>query len=474
MKNISKCLLMLSLFLSGCGMLQTGNSNQPEANSSEEQTSENAESTIDQEDNVAPTESPEAEVVLNDSSVVKITYSTDYLESSQPVGARIEDSYFSRKLTGDELAAYESLVASSVVWENEVDINDLSFESMYKVMNILICDTPVAYALEPRYGYSINPETGLINHIHLNYEISQEEYEEILTALNSNIRAYEGRRAKGDTEYTVLGDAINFVSQITPIGDFQEEFIKTYSLVAGKVGYKQRSNSFTVARALNLLLHHAGIDSLVAVSAPKQKQPDLDIASKIFVVNPEIQEVNINFVDFNWFNEVKLNDEWYICDLYSQLVFNNSNNLSLGSTKIADSTAFLCLTTDERYAGYHTWWFMDEYFGTMPCCTSPIFLAAYRNGDYVPMPDVENPSDEYLINYIALFQKKLIEGVINQTNKSSNVFICFENKELYDIYRRTFPNAIKNTDVDGHKIEDYEVAELGEYYILYFSNFYSY
>ena len=199
MKNISKCLLMLSLFLSGCSILPTGTSNSQEAGNTQEQEAENTESTIDQEDEAAPTESPDAQVVLDDSSVVKITYNTDYLESSQPVGSRIEDSYFSRKLTGDELAAYESLVASSVVWENEVDINDLSFESMYKVMNILICDTPVAYALEPRYGYSINPETGLINHIHLNYEISQEEYEEILTALNSNIRAYEGRRAKGDT-----------------------------------------------------------------------------------------------------------------------------------------------------------------------------------------------------------------------------------------------------------------------------------
>ena len=467
MKKLSKYLVIAVLFLSGCFPIP-GQSQKPAQESQEEGTQE---STVNQEEETQ--EEPEETVVLDDSSVVKITYNTDYLEGSEPVGTRIDDSYFSRKLANEELAAYESLVEAVVVWENEVDITDLSFESMYRVMNILICDTPVAYSLEPRYSYSINPETGLVNHIHLNYEITQDEYESILTAINSNIRAYESRRSKGDTEYIVLSDAVRFISQLISLNP-SEEFVRTYELVAGQPQSK-KGTSFASARALNLLLHHAGIDSLVAVSAPKENQPDLNIASKIFVTNAETQEVNINFIDFNWFNEVKLNDSWYICDLYNQVLFNNSNNLSLGSTDIKNSSAFLCVTTDERYAAYNTWWFVDKYFGILPSCTSPNFVAAYRNGDFIPMPDVENPSDEYLVNYVALFQKRLIEGIIANGNQNTkNTILVFENKQLYDIYRRTFPNAVKNTDIDGHKIEDYEVAELGEYYILYFSNFYTY
>ena len=463
MRKFLPLLLSGLILLSGCSII--GGKPKP-ATTAEPQQTESTEAPV--EDQQDP-DAEEPEETAKPNQTVQIDYDPTLVPDSDKLGQKIEKSYYYNHLNASQKELYEEIIRSVKAWEAEVTITESSLEDVIRVMNIIMIDDPDAYQLDTTYNYSTSEDTGLVNHLFLRYIMTYDDYMEIEKSYLSVIRGYEEMRDKDTTQIKALEGMIRTISGAIIFEESEKyEAANTISLLAGvNKGY---TSNFVIARAMNSLCHHAGIPSLVAISVEGiAKLADL---SRVTSLDTENKEISLNYPEFHWFNEICLNNNWYISDVYNQRIFNDVNNLSLGTISLDKPSSFYLITNDERYAGTHTWWITDVTLGELPACQELDFIGAYRSGSFVPMPSEKNPSYDYLVNYVLLFQQKVIEDVVSKKEKS--FVLVFENKDLYDIFKDTFRATTKSYDYKGRHVEDYDATELDEYYILYLKDFYAY
>ena len=432
---------------------------------------------------------------LNVDQKPTISYDLSNLPSADKVGRRVETSFFSQRLLGNEIKIYEKIIKAAADWQETVSLEGCDEKTLARIMNIVLLDSTSSYNLDYSYSYDMMEGSDrYVSRLYLNYITSKEVYSAALDHINAVIRPYEELIMSETTIDKALDKAIKEVLNIikteknSSSSRAENVLDNTVFTALSHAYFSEREvsretnteyfglNSLETAKLLNLLLHHSGVNSLVALSDYKpSKNSDL---VTVVVEEDGLKTASLNTEDFIWFNEIKINDNWYIINLREEYdrLSSNPNNSYVSGIDFTKSDVFYILVTDRIYASNHVFWQTDENLGILPPCDSLDFVYAYRNGDLIPEPNIDNPTPEQLRDYVSLFVEKLVEEVSPKSMaQSPTIVIRFENRDLYNVYNEFFSENVKNfASLSGRKIEDYEVEYHPEALMIILHDFYSY
>lgn len=456
-KRIILVIACLFFLLTACG---PKNDSGEQAQQSEAEQNE----TISQEETeVSP--APEEE-----SAQVFINYNPG-MPSSDEVLEKISTSYYYLRLNQAEKKVYDEILAGINLWQDTIDITPINRSSFSNIMNIILIDQPDIFQLAPEYYFTTVGENNYVNSVSLVYSTSKEEFDSLSESYQNTVRGFESPRSDKITQIQALNNVLEDVSRSYATTEQQrEEIIPAINFIAKTYqGNSVKITNFDLVRIINTYLHHAGVNSLVAFGDEKRI---LDGT----LISYDGNHVTLDIDKFKWFNEVQLNSNWYIVDLASQLVFNETSSLKISASEVSNNPAAIFLaTTDRIYSGSHSFWPTNENLGILPNCSSYEFSPVYNSGSFVPSPDEKEPDSEYMAKYIELFQKNHIESILKQNSQNPNdVLLFFENEELFNLYRQTFDAATKKFDVNNKQIEDYVLSPYKQYLILKIEKIYCY
>lgn len=431
------------------------------------------------------------------SNEVKIEYDISNLPTPETVARRVETSYFSRKLLGSEVTNYNKILDGILNWQEEISLSECDEKTLIRIMNIILLDTTPAYNLDYTYSYTIREGSEkMVDKLYPTYKFSKEQFIESEDRINNLIRPYEELIMKSTTKIDALAKIIevaeNYIRQETDVfvsGSNGQEgrvlpLCDVFGAISHNSGNSDRScsgiNYLETAKLVNMLAHHSGIDSLVAMAHQDSPLSRGDFV-KISKNEEDVRTATLDTDSFIFFNELLINGEWYIFSPKEQFeILKELNPSETGyyniRLKVDASDSVYLLTTDRIYAGNHIFYPTDENLGILPNAHSLEFVYAYRNNDFIPLPNLKDPTDEQLKQYVDLFIQRLVEETSPKSmSESPTKVLRFESKELYDTYIEAFTEDVrKYSSESGRKIEDYTIDYYPELLMIILHDFYSY
>ena len=262
------------------------------------------------------------------SNEVKIEYDISNLPTPETVARRVETSYFSRKLLGSEVTNYNKILNGILNWQEEISLSECDEKTLIRIMNIILLDTTPAYNLDYTYSYTIREGSEkMVDKLYPTYKFSKEQFIEAEDRINSLIRPYEELIMKSTTKIDALAKIIevaeNYIRQETDVfvsgSNGQEGRVLPLCDVFGTISHNSGNsdrncsgiNYLETAKLVNMLAHHSGIDSLVAM-AHQDSPLSRGIFVKISKNEDEVRTATLDTDSFIFFNELLINGEWYI------------------------------------------------------------------------------------------------------------------------------------------------------------------